>query len=127
MEGDSTARIKAFRRSVTPYLISREDFLDWREIDSALATWKTAATAIDAWLIEGRVTPTRLAELMSSVPRTYRIILTLIAFNTSDAQVDKWGVPPTVPSEHRQRIELARLLIEIGVGRILSKDTHTLD
>jgi len=115
MEGALATRIKAYRRSVTPYLISREDFLDWSEIDSALASWKAPASVIDAWLSEGKVAPKRLAELLGMAPRTYRAILTLIAFNTSDAQVDKWGVPPTVPQEQRRRVELASLLIEIGI------------
>lgn len=127
MEGELAARIKAFRRNVTPYLISREDFLDWTEINAALESWKAAASAIDIWLAEGRVAPRRLAELLGAEPGSYRVILTLIAFNTSDAQVDKWGVPAIVPNEHRQRVELASLLIEIGIGGVLSKGTSTLD
>src|SRR5690606_29047441 len=120
-------RIKAFRASITPYLISREDFLDWREIDSALKKWASAASGIDERLENRELGIGLLTEILAEIPGSYKAILTLIAFNTSDAQVDKWGVPPSVPANASRRRELASLLMDLGVGRILSRGVRTID
>lgn len=120
-------RIKAFRSSITPYLISHEDFLDWREINAALSSWASTASAIDKRLEGRQLGIGLLTEILGSIPRSYKAILTLIAFNTSDAQVDKWGVPPTIPTNASRRRELAALLMNIGIGNVLSKGSRTID
>ncbi|WJS03180.1 DpnII family type II restriction endonuclease [Roseibium aggregatum] len=112
--------IQEFRESVTSFLLSEHDFIDWDSVSAGISGAKDAAAELDKVRSEGEVSIERLAVALGEHPQIYDVALSLIAFNTSGSQVSKWGLGPSVPTSLSGRQHLARQLLHIGLGKVLA-------
>lgn len=117
---DLDERIKTFRESISSNLLAERDFIDWTVIEQRLDSAADSIARLQAAVSNGPIDEASLAQLMQSDPSTYPLLLDLIAFNTSGAQVEKWGLPQTVGGNAERTRWVAGQLLHIGVGRLLT-------
>ncbi len=112
-------RVAAFRRSITPNLLARDDFIDWNAIEVEIRRVDLAVQHLQAFSDIGEFGSEELSQELKSHPDVYEIILNLVAYNSSGTQVTKWGLPPTVPPDETNIRLLADQLLYIGIDRLL--------
>jgi hypothetical protein len=111
--------VEAFRRTVSPNLLSQDDFIDWHQIDGNLKDAEVGAAHLQRLVDQGNINVSALAEELESHPAIYGVILSLIAFHGSSSQVSKWGMDPDAPRSATKARQLADQLIYVGLERIL--------
>jgi AAA domain len=116
-------KIKAFRVSISSNLLASDDFIDWQVIDENLASSRPAIRYMQHFLDCGDVTRDGLAQLLHQHPSTYPLLLDLIAFSSSGAQVEKWGLPQLVNADQARTTWVAGQLMHVGIGKILTAGT----
>lgn len=116
---DVSERIEAFRSSISTNLLARDDFIDWDIIEAEVAKARDSLAQLQTYVQRGEFNADTLAGELRAHPKIYEIIQSLIAFKSSGAQVDKWGLPPTVPQNSSRAHWLAMQLIYIGIERLL--------
>jgi hypothetical protein len=119
-------RISAFRASISPNLFASDDFIDWQVINSQLGSKEPEILQLQAVIDQGPLTQNALASMLRQFPSTYPLLLDLIAFNSSDNQVEKWGFPPTVGAEPDRTDWVASQLMHVGVDQILDSGVSAL-
>lgn len=112
--------VEEFRRSVTPILLARDDFIDWAAINSALSTADAAVQHLEGFRAAGDFGVGALSAALGAHPGIYDVALSLVAFTTSGSQVSKWGLSATVPSDPAGRAFVAAQLLHIGLERVLA-------
>lgn len=119
---DSTSaideRIALFRRNVAATLVAKDDFIDWNAIDNEMSRNSDSIKYIQEFADSGDHSALNLSNLLHAHPSAYGQLLTLIAFNSSGAQVERWGLPAVTPNEPGARLRLSELLIYIGLQRL---------
>lgn len=116
-------KIRAFRASISSNLLASDDFIDWQVIDQHLASCRPAIQHMQHFLDSGDVTRDGLAQLLHQHPSTYPLLLDLIAFNSSGAQVEKWGLPQLISADQARTTWVAGQLMHVGIGKILTTGT----
>jgi hypothetical protein len=112
-------RVTAFRRSITPNLLARDDFIDWDAIEVEIQRVDLAVRHLQAFSDIGMFAPEELLQELKSHPDVYELILSLLAYNSSGTQVTKWGLPPTLPRDETNIRLLAEQLLYIGIDKLL--------
>ncbi|MDR6772735.1 AAA family ATPase [Azospirillum sp. BE72] len=113
-------KIRAFRASISPNLLARDDFINWQLIDQHLVSSGAAIQYMQDFVDSGDVTRDGLAHLLHQHPSTYPLLLDLIAFNSSGTQVEKWGLPQSIDKDIRRTTWVAGQLMHVGIDKILS-------
>lgn len=124
---DSPNSIEEFRKSVSSILLSEDDFIDWRAVNGAVATSQQAVAHLEELRSDGPIDLERLTRALGEHPDIYDVALSLVAFNTSGSQVSKWGLGASVPANQVGREHLARQLLHIGLGKVLSSAAPITD
>ncbi|HTI00692.1 MAG TPA: hypothetical protein VL752_07080 [Acidisoma sp.] len=119
-------RISAFRASISPNLLASDDFIDWQVINRRLGSKKPEILQLQAVIDQGPLTQNALAGMLRRFPSIYPLLLDLVAFNSSDNQVEKWGFPPAVGDEPGRIDWVASQLMHVGVDRILDSGVSVL-
>lgn len=119
-EMDVEEKIRVFRASISSNLLASDDFIDWQVIDQHLASCRPAIQHLQHFLDSGDVTHDGLIQLLRQHPSTYPLLLDLIAFNSSGAQVDKWGLPQLISADQVRTTWVAGQLMHVGIGEILA-------
>ncbi len=123
---DMENRIENFRNSTVSSLLSPSDFVDWTAIESEISRQKTAIDALQQFVDEGDSSHEHLSKFLSEVPSSYPLLLSLLAFNASGTQIEKWGLPDRVPATSRQRERLAKNLVTIGFSNLFEANTNVI-
>lgn len=111
--------IEAFRRTVSPHLLSRDDFIDWSLVESGLREAEAGTAHLQRFVSEGDFRVDALANEIRAHPAVYGVILSLIAFHGSSSQVSKWGMDPDAPQSDAKARQLAEQLIYVGLENVL--------
>ncbi len=111
--------ISAFRASVSSNLLVEGDFIDWRAVEQQQQLALSSVQKIQALVDTGNIDRDRLADFLLVNPRAYPILLDLIAFNTSNNQVEKWGLPQSLAAGSSKADWVAGQLFHVGIGKIL--------
>jgi hypothetical protein len=119
--------IEQFRQSVTPILLARDDFINWHDVNAALAGAETGTRHLDEFRAAGDLGVGALTAALGEHPEIYDVALSLIAFNTSGSQLTKWGLSAIVPEDFEGRSFVAAQLLHIGLDRILSSGAPVQD
>jgi len=115
-------RIDAFRQSVSSNLIADYAFIDWKTIDRHLSKNRSTIGQMQDFIENNVVSQATLASLMQQFPSTYPLLLDLVAFNSSGAQVEKWGLPGAINHDTIRTNWVAEQLMHFGIDKILNKD-----
>lgn len=106
------SRIIEFKETTVSSLLSPKDFVDWRHVDNELQSRIHSIRALQDYVESGNFDQKSLEDFLSNHPDSYILILSLIAFNASGSQIEKWGLPERVPKEPDK---IARLASNLGV------------
>lgn len=116
---DNQSRLAAFKASISSNLLAQDDFIDWdaveRRLDLEAANIEHLQSFIDAEDLSSRA----LASELRAHPGLYEILLDLIAFNSSGAQVEKWGLPQSIDASSTRTRWVAEQLTYVGLNKVL--------
>jgi len=114
---NNESRILEFKETTVSSLLSPQDFVDWRHVDQELQNRISSIRALQEFVDDGRFDQISLEAFLSRQPASYTLILSLIAFNASGSQMEKWGLPDRVPQDPNRISRLAKNLEIIGFER----------
>ncbi len=117
---DIASEIAAFRATISPNLLGDGDFIDWREVNNRLLSTSAAIVHLQRFVDSGNLDADALASELTAHPEIYGLLLDLIAFNGTGAQVEKWGLPQTLRLSPLNVNWVAQQLHAIGVSAILA-------
>lgn len=120
-------RIDDFRSSVVSSLLSPTDFVDWGAVSREMSQQTRAIADLQDFVDHGNLSYEALASHLSEKPATYPLLLSLLAFNASGSQIEKWGLPERVPTEPTQRQRLAKNLTTIGYSELFTENSRISD
>lgn len=114
-------RIDNFTSTLSGNLLASDDFIDWDFVFRNLAARASDVASLQSIVDSGPLTQSLLRAGLFEHPRIYPVLLDLLAFNSSGAQVEKWGLPPAV---EKARLDwLVDQLFYVGVDRLLTPGT----
>lgn len=119
--------VQEFKRNVTSNLLAPGDFIDWAAVHAALTNAGNAVRYLEDFRAIGDLSQKALAAELGSHPQIYDVALSLVAFNTSASQMDKWGLPANVPRDLLGRDYVAGQLLYVGLDQILSNPAPVAD
>lgn len=120
-------RIDDFRNSIVSSLLSPTDFVDWRAVSREMSQQSEAVADLQGFVDNGDLSFEALAAHLSEKPASYPLLLSLLAFNASGSQIEKWGLPESVPSARTQRQRLAMNLTTIGYANLFTENCSVVD
>lgn len=124
---DIASKIEAFRRSVSPNLLSQGDFIDWGAVNADIRNVRRQIDVLQAFVDIGDLSTEAVTGLLSEDPQVYQTMLGLIAFNNTGEQVEKWGLPNKVSPNTPRTKWVAEQLLHIGIGQLLEANSRIAD
>jgi hypothetical protein len=133
MEPSDTLRekaIAAFRDSLVDDVFAPKDFIPWQQIDDEV---EDAATGIDALndLAQGGETGIdvdALAQVFLVEPKAFSVVQRLLAAPAAGVGfADGRQLPTSAPRSLEEAQQVARLLVDIGIDRLITKKAATAE
>nr|CAD6597717.1 hypothetical protein RTCK_00511 [Rhizobium sp. TCK] len=116
---DVTFKLQAFRSTISSNLLANDDFIDWEAVERRLLAISNSAAFLQRFVDGQDFSVNALASALRAMPSIYEILLDLVAFNGTGAQVEKWGLPQRIDPGSSRVEWVAQQLIYIGLPRIL--------
>ncbi len=124
---DLTARVEALRRSAAPDLYNPDSYIPWDWVDRQIAQLSTGIAALDSLVLVQDLEADPLATALAEAPRVLDVAKVVLVSSGGAGFADGRQVPAQVPSSHAKRLELANLLLELGLGRIIHVGSTVAD
>lgn len=116
---DVIAKVNAFRKTISTNLLAGDDFIDWDAVDRRISAISTSAESLQRFVDCGDLSIDAITEELRSHPAVYGLLLDLVAFNSTGAQVEKWGLPQVIDPKSSRVQWVAGQLHYIGLPKIL--------
>lgn len=116
-----SARVSAFKATISSNLLARDDFIDWDTIRGRLQSRRAEMARLQA-LVDRGLTRDSLSEELRDHPGIYPLLLDLLAFNSTGAQVEKWGFVQHLTGEAGQIEWVVDQLFYVGLPYLLAPD-----
>jgi len=120
--------IAAFRNSLVEDVFAPRDFIPWGDINEEV---KEAAPGVEllnqlAESGENGIDAEALAEAFLAEPKTFSVVQRLLAAPAAGVGfADGRQLPESVPRDPRQARQVARLLIDVGINRLITEKAAT--
>lgn len=111
-------RVQALRASAAPDLYDPKTYIPWREIERRMEELEPGLSVLRQFTDGAPLTSGRLAAALEH-PKVLDVVRTLLVSATTVGFADGREIPSSPPRSLRQRFALAKLLLEVGLDRII--------
>lgn len=126
LSASTQSAIDAFRASLVDDVYAASDFIPWATIDQALHDAAPGIARLNALATSGRLTREGLAAALVEEPTTFDVVQRILAAPAGGVGfVDGRQLPATPPTSADEASELARLLLDVGVSRLITEKGAT--
>lgn len=127
MELDATARrIHELRDSSVPDVYQPEDFIPWADIDTQVERLRPAIDGLQSLVHSGTPPTSKLNELLLDVPQVLELAHLLLVAPGRVGFADGRELPATLPDGQAELEQLAILLEDLGLWRLITPDADVL-
>lgn len=120
---DVLERLSQLRANLSSNLLAPDDFVDWEAVERRLNTNAPHIARLQTLIANGDLSRAELAQELGQNPSIYPLLLDLLAFNSTGAQVEKWGLPESVGRDPVRNERIADQLFYVGINRLIHPGT----
>jgi AAA domain/DpnII restriction endonuclease len=120
-ETSSKPAIDAFRASLVDDVYAASDFIPWDAIDRAVDDAAPGVERLNALATTGTMTEAKLGAALLEEPTTFNVVQRILAAPGGGVGfADGRQLPATAPTTAEGASELARLLLDVGISRLIT-------